>query len=259
MKKTIRTEGGFTPEQVERFRHETAAFLALMKVPGPQAYSTVTVVDELVCNILEHAQASFLELELKSGLGVVELLFRDDGVAFDPTEQARQQVAMMPGDSEERNLGIYMVVNLGDGLHYERRGPLNELTVVLPMEDRNKAANLSIEVEAGDAGRPWVLRLKGTVDVFSFVKLKKALESVAAGQPAAKIAVDLADVDYIASSGWSVLLARRKLSRPSGGDLVIFALGPELKRVYDAMRVSKLLPSCADLESANKMMMETAQ
>lgn len=256
MKKTIRSEGGFTPEQVERLRNETSAFLTLARVPGPQAYSIVTVVDEMACNILEHSQASFLELVLKTGLGVVELLFRDDGIPFDPTEKARQQAALMPGDAEERRLGLYMVVNLGDGLRYERRGNLNEVTVVLPQNDGNEAASLTMDTEPGGGGRPWQLRLSGKLDVFSFVQLKKHLEGVSAQDPAAKLAVDLSGVEYIASSGWSVLLARRKLGKLAGGDLVVCGMSAELKRVYDSMRIVNLLPAEADLKAACAKLME---
>lgn len=256
MKKTLRSEGGFTPQSVEHMRNETAAFLKLQRVPGPQAYSIVTVVDEMACNILEHAQASFVELELKTGLGVVELLFRDDGIPFDPTEKARQQAAMMPGDSEERRLGLYMVVSLGDGLRYERRGKLNEVSVVLPQNDGSEAESLTIESEPGAAGKPWRLRLSGKLDVFSFVKLKKFLEGVSAQDPAAKLAVDLGKVEYIASSGWSVLLARRKLGKLTGGDLVICGLNAELKRVYDSMRISPLLPVAPDLDAACALLTE---
>src|SRR5262245_5315882 len=129
MKKVIRSEGGFTPDQVDRLRSETGAFLALLRIPGPQAYSIVTVVDEVGCNVLEHAKASYLELELRRGLGNVQLTFRDDGVPFDPTEQVRKQAALLPGDSPERKLGLYMVASLGDGLRYERAGSVNELSL----------------------------------------------------------------------------------------------------------------------------------
>jgi stage II sporulation protein AA (anti-sigma F factor antagonist) len=256
MKKTLRSEGGFTPQSVEHLRNETAAFLKIQRVPGPQAYSIVTVVDEMACNILEHAQASFVELELKTGLGVVELLFRDDGIPFDPTEKARQQAALMPGDSQERRLGLYMVASLGDGLRYERRGNLNEVTMVLPQNDGNAAASLGIASRPGEGGRPWQLRLSGKLDVFSFVQLKKQLEGVSAQDPAAKLAVDLSGVEYIASSGWSVLLARRKLGRLTGGDLLICGMSAELRRVYDSMRISKLLPAEADLDAACAKLME---
>lgn len=256
MKKTIRSEGGFTPEHVEHLRNESSTFLSLARVPGPQAYSILTVVDEMACNILEHSRSSFLELELKTGLGVVELTFRDDGIPFDPTEKVRQQAALMPGDTEERRLGLYMVVSLGDGLRYERIGDLNEVTVVLPQNDGSETETLRIEAEGGGPGQPWRVKLAGKLDVFSFVKLKKHLEGLSAGDPKALIAVDLGGVEYIASSGWSVLLARRKLGRLAGGDLVVCGLSAELKRVYDSMRITPLLPAFPDLDSACAKLLE---
>lgn len=255
MKKTLRSEGGFNPKSVERLRNETSAFLSTLRVPGPQAYSIVTVVDEVACNILEHAKASFLELELKAGLGVVELLFRDDGVAFDPTEQVRKQAALMPGDSEERKLGLYMVTSLGDGLRYERHGQHNELTVILPQTDGSEAESLHIDTVKGMPGQAWQVSLAGKLDVFSFTKLKKHLEGISAEDKTAKVAIDLGRVTFIASSGWSVLLARRKLSRLGGGDLIVCAMPPELRRVYDSMRIAALLPVVSNMDIACKRLM----
>lgn len=256
MKKTVRSEGSFGPAQVERLRNETAIFLTLLRVPGPQSYSIITVVDEIACNILEHAGASYLELELKAGLGVVELTFRDDGVPFDVTEQLRKQVALMPGDSEERKLGLYMVASLGDALRYERRGQVNELSVVLPQTDGSEAESLRIDTEAAAEGKPWRVHLDGKLDIFSFNKLKKHLESISAEDKTAKVAIDLGKVGFIASSGWSVLLARRKLSRLAGGDVAVYAMSPELKRVYDSMRIAPLLPTFPDLEGASRRLLE---
>lgn len=255
MKKTIRSEGGFTPEAVVHLREQTAAFLKLEKVPGPQAYSIVTVVDEVACNVLEHAQASYLELEIKTGLGRVELCFRDDGTPFDPTEAVRQQAALMPGDAEERKLGLYMVVSLGDGLRYERLEGQNELVLLLPAREADEEAEgLTVSSQRGEPGRAWTVRLEGRLDVFTFVKLKKALEAISAQDPTAKLAVDLRRVDFIASSGWSVLLARRKLGRAAGGDLAVFGMNAEIRRVYDAMRIKALLPLAADQAAACQLL-----
>lgn len=254
MKKVIRSEGGFTPAHVDKLRGDAAAFLALCRVPSTQAYSIVTVVDEVGCNILEHAQASFLELELRAGLGNVQLLFRDDGIPFDPTAAVKKQLAMLPGDSEERKLGLYMLVSLGQGLSYERVGSYNELTVIIPTEAVRQEEGLQIDHEPGGPGKAWRLHLRGKLDVFSFVKLKKFLESITEGQPDAKVAIDVAQVEFIASSGWSVLLARRKLSKMQGGDVALCAMSAEIERVYKSMRITALLPSYPDVPSAIRAM-----
>jgi anti-anti-sigma factor len=250
MKKTIRSEGGFTPAQVERLRTETAAFLESAAVAKAQAYSIVTVVDEVACNILEHAQASFLELEINTALGLTELLFRDDGTPFDPTERVRAQVALMPGDSPERKLGLYMVASLGEGLRYERRGNLNELRINIAEQAPADGGQLLIRTQPGGLGQAWRVRVAGKLDVFTFAELKKVLEDISAKDPAALLAVDLGQVTYIASSGWSALLARRKLARQGGGNLAICCVGPEIKRVYDAMRIGPLLPLADSLDEA---------
>jgi anti-sigma B factor antagonist len=256
MKKIIRSEGGFTPAQVDRLRSETGAFLALLRIPGPQAYSIVTVVDEVGCNVLEHAKASFLELELRRGLGNVQLVFRDDGVPFDPTAKVREQAAALPGDSPERKLGLYMVASLGDALRYERLGSTNELSIVIPVEEPGREGEgLKIDSRppmTGGPGQVWVLQLAGKLDVFSFVKLKSFLEGVAGEDAKAKLVLDLSNVEFVASSGWSVLLARRKINKLAGGELSICGMNADIDRVYKSMRITPLLPSFPDAATAAK-------
>ena len=51
-----------------------------------------------------------------------------------------------------------------------------------------------------------------------------------------------------------MLLARRKLGRAAGGDLVVCGMNAEIRRVYDAMRIKTLLPLLPDLEAACRLL-----
>jgi anti-anti-sigma factor len=98
-----------------------------------------------------------------------------------------------------------------------------------------------------------VVRPAGKLDVFSFIELKKFFEELCKDGVTLRVLVDLAAVEYIASSGWSVLLARRQSIRRNGGDLIIFGLSENLKRVYDTMMIDDLLPQGPDLPAAVKL------
>jgi anti-anti-sigma factor len=99
-----------------------------------------------------------------------------------------------------------------------------------------------------------VIKPVGKLDVFSFTELKKYIEDLCASAQAILVVVDLSAVDYIASSGWSVLLSRRQAIRRLAGDLSICGLNADLKRVYDTMRIEKMLPSAASLAEATKLL-----
>ncbi len=104
------------------------------------------------------------------------------------------------------------------------------------------------------AGGVCLVKPSGKLDVFSFVELKTYFEELCAREARPMVVVDLSAVDYIASSGWSVLLSRRQSIRRQGGDLAICGLGVNLKRVYDTMKIDKMLPLAADTAAAAGML-----
>ena len=120
----------FGQAQVERLRERVAGTLEMGGITGPSAYVLVTVVDELVCNVLEHGHASWVELEMHPGEKAVKLVVRDDGEEFDPVKAIREKSPASALENEsERSLGLYMVSQLADSCDYRRLdGKVNELS-----------------------------------------------------------------------------------------------------------------------------------
>lgn len=58
----------------------------LNEVPGEVAIAAFRVIQEALTNVLRHAQAQHIWIELSQSDGAVELLVRDDGVGFDVPE-----------------------------------------------------------------------------------------------------------------------------------------------------------------------------
>lgn len=99
-----------------------------------------------------------------------------------------------------------------------------------------------------------VVKPVGKLDVFTFTELKKFIAEICTQAKVVFVVVDLGEVDYIASSGWSVLLSRRQSIRRDGGDLSIFGMNENLMRVYEAMRIDKMLPCGASLDEATALL-----
>jgi anti-anti-sigma factor len=110
-------------------------------------------------------------------------------------------------------------------------------------------ARIEIVLEKLDGGIH-VVKTSGKLDVFSYLELKQFLETLGTATPDLKVVVDLSATEYIASSGWSVLLSRRKGLKLSGGDLSICGLSDETRRVYDSMRIQTILPSANSVKEA---------
>jgi anti-anti-sigma factor len=95
---------------------------------------------------------------------------------------------------------------------------------------------------------------EGKLDVFSFMELRKYFEDLAAEGKAMMVVVDLKGVDFIASSGWSVLLSRRSAFRRLGGDLTVCGMTENIRRVYDTMKINEMLPVADDVEGGIKIL-----
>lgn len=87
------------------------------------------VTDELCVNIAQYAYggaAGRLCVVAEAGAGCLRLIFRDEGVAFDPLGYADPLLGEQPIFG---GLGIYFVKNLADSVSYRRFEETNELTV----------------------------------------------------------------------------------------------------------------------------------
>ncbi len=84
--------------------------------------------EEVVVNILRYSQATEIEMAVWCQDSAFSIQFADDGTAFDPTTYEPK-----PNAAEERQiggLGITLVRQIADEIHYERSDGRNVLTLV---------------------------------------------------------------------------------------------------------------------------------
>jgi len=99
-----------------------------------------------------------------------------------------------------------------------------------------------------------VIKLAGMLDVFNLDDLKRYIRSLSAGSKQYLVTIDLGAVDYIASSGWSVLITSRRALLRQGGDMSIFGMREGILRVYKAMHVETMLPSAGSMDDAERLL-----
>ena len=100
------------------------------------------------------------------------------------------------------------------------------------------------------SGGVQVVKAEGILDTFTFAEFKDYLSRICGQGGNTHVIVDLSEVPYISSSGWSVLLSRRVALRHTGGDLSIFGLGIGPRRIYESMRIQEMLPAAESAEEA---------
>ena len=87
----------------------------------------------------------------------------------------------------------------------------------------------SMDLGSGECGGHVVVALRGELDVVDAAAVAAALGAVAARKP--RIIVDLAGLGFIDASGVAALARARGHARHDGGDLLLAAPHPSVKRV----------------------------
>ena len=131
----MRFGADFKPDNVDRLRQKVGECLLLGGIVGSNVYMLTSILDELVCNILEHGHANWLELEMHPDLKHVKLVLRDDGDQFDPGETIlHKDIDTLAENEGERSLGLYMVGQMASSWNYRRvDGAVNELNLVVDL------------------------------------------------------------------------------------------------------------------------------
>ena len=89
-------------------------------------------MDEIVSNIVRCSGASGFTISLDKSGDVLTMVFSDDGVAFDPTQDAATPDVSLSADERGiGGLGIFMVKKMSKSVNYVRQGGRNVLTVVM--------------------------------------------------------------------------------------------------------------------------------
>jgi anti-anti-sigma factor len=102
-----------------------------------------------------------------------------------------------------------------------------------------------------------VARLQGTVDVFSFKELKDTVNAWMEAKPKPRMLFDMTLVEYVGSSGWSVLFLLSALAINRQGRLVAFGINPKIQHSLDILSSKKrTLLIAKDFDEAVKMLDE---
>jgi anti-anti-sigma factor len=84
------------------------------------------------------------------------------------------------------------------------------------------------------------LALHGELDAATAPSLEAAIRT-AAGDGTAEVVVDCSSLEFIDSSGLSVLVANHKRLADAGGELVIEAAPPAARRLFEIAGIDRVL------------------
>jgi len=94
---------------------------------------TEIAIEEAVVNIVNYSQAEWMEIEVKGErlkVKGLEIILRDNGVAFDPTQQAEVDTERATAERQVGGLGIALLRKIADEVRYSREDDINTLTII---------------------------------------------------------------------------------------------------------------------------------
>jgi anti-anti-sigma factor len=117
-------------------------------------------------------------------------------------------------------------------------------------------STLEISHAKDDTAKAVVVRPAGSLDIFTYQAFRQYLQDLMSSGEETRFVIDLADTNYIASSGWAVLLSQSRTVRRNGGKMVLCNMREEIRGVYEVMNVESLLPSSSNMLEAKKFLDE---
>jgi len=94
-----------------------------------------------------------------------------------------------------------------------------------------------------------MVRVAGEVDLHSSPDLRAELLKTLAGKPR-KLVVDLAGVSYMDSSGVGTLVEIKRLLEQKGGSVVLAALQPRVRGVFEITQLDKFFTIVGSADEA---------
>ncbi len=110
------------------------------------------------------------------------------------------------------------------------------------------------EEKINDRSDSLILHLEGELDTYSTPEFLEFFNKKVE-QGAKNLVIDLSNVSFVSSSGWGALSYALKKCKENSGNLVLYNLKGQVKRVYKIMGFMAILKSFDDLDEAVKFIL----
>jgi anti-anti-sigma factor len=222
-------------------------------------YHCQMAVDEALTNIIEHGhhmQGDNRQITLACRIDAEHFIIGiiDDSPAFNPLDYETADPSATLDQREPGGWGIYFIRKLMDRVTYERIDDQNHLTLY----KRLAVTELGM-VLSGDDGDTFptrtlddgavVITPSGRLDSSTGPRLEQTLQHLL-DQERTRLYVDMADVEYIASSGLKLLVSAWRRAQAAGGNVVLSSLQPRIVEIFEMVGFDMLFDIFPDLDTA---------
>ncbi|GAE25485.1 anti-sigma F factor antagonist [Halalkalibacter wakoensis JCM 9140] len=100
---------------------------------------------------------------------------------------------------------------------------------------------MSLRIDLEQKGSVLLVRLEGELDHHTAEELRGQVEKVLADGQVKHIVLNLELLSFMDSSGLGVILGRYKQVKASGGEMVVCAISPSVKRLFEMSGLFKII------------------
>lgn len=112
------------------------------EIPIRIGYSLKIVTDELFSNIVHYSGAKNAEILFCNDADRITLVFRDDGLPYNPLEADEPDITAGVEERAIGGLGLFMVKKMAEQVQYEYVAERNQMTVVMSKTVKKKKLSL---------------------------------------------------------------------------------------------------------------------
>jgi anti-anti-sigma factor len=265
-----------TPEEVMRAVEALQEFGHQNELGEKEIFGLALALEECGSNIVNHAyrrdpsQKFTVAIEHTASEVMVEL--RDSGPQFDPTQRHIAESGLKDDDGPG-GLGIQLVRQYMDDVHYRRQGRENVLRLTKRLNRDGRAdnspkkneseklkqkkalTNMPLEihilkdVSPASGGSSVTVKLTGSLDTATAPELERQLAPVLATS-VKDVVFDLANLKFVSSAGLRVFSTTRKLLKERGGQASFVNMQPQIEEVFAIM---KSLPGVAIFQNVAEL------
>ncbi len=207
---------------------------------GPkETFEIQMATDEACTNIIEHGYAGdedgIIEISCRQTDEECIIKIRDFGRTFDPNEVPEPDIDAPIEERPVGGLGLFFMRQLMDTVEFQFDDERGNLLV---MTKRRKPI---IARESEQAQDVRIVAPRGRLDADLAQELSSVLDTLISDGHQ-RLAIDFHRTTYISSSGLRVLLIAVRKARAHDGDVKLFGLRPEVRKVFAMSGFDQIFP-----------------
>ena len=215
-----------------------------LHLPSGITMSLNLAIEEAISNIIHHGypqnQKGEITLRTSVAPGLLIAQIIDDGISFDPTksENEASENALSLEQQLTQGLGLFLIRRTMDKVEYHSTDNQNELILTKNIEMDFKP-EATLKTNLCKIEEVIILTVEGRLDTANTNEFNTLIQPLLSVQNP-NIIINCEGLLYISSSGLRSLITLQKSVKQHSGQLVLEAMRPEIRKIFDMTGCSGL-------------------